>query len=196
MFYGGKCTNQQTTFNNKKMNAIKKTVSLFILIFMLCAFSVQGQWDEGVAAVKCDVHPAIQEMVYDHLSAIFVGNLPAFKATFNQKEINTKTLSGYFKAARNSSYINQKTADKFKASSTLGFNIGMPPTANFVLVIVPVLGPIPRSARLPYDMLGISAELGAGLKKQGVKTESSMAFLVNKSVLVLGDGNALKKLLK
>jgi len=178
------------------MKGIRSVFPLLILALFFGMNTANAQGDKGLAAVKCEVHPQVKSAVQKHLESIMFETLKAFKTGFRGQGISDATLNSYFKAATAANYINKQTVQGFKAGSTLCFNIGMPPTVSSVLIIIPLRQKISKSQRLPYDMLGISAALEATLRKQGVKTGSSMAVLVNNENLVLGDGNALKKMLK
>lgn len=186
------------TFKSEIMNGIKLlfTCVLIFTFFGIQPTQAQKGWDEGVAAVKAKVNPQAKAAVQKHLESIMFETFKTFKAGFRGQGISETTLKSYYKAAISATYINKQTAQGFKASSTLGFNIGMPPTVSSVLIIIPLRQKISKSQRLPYDMLGISTELDAALRKQGVNTSSSMAFLMDISELGIGNTNSLKILLK
>jgi hypothetical protein len=100
------------------------------------------------------------------------------------QEVKAVVINHLKAATKTHKGLTANKAVKDLSSKTLsGFNIGMPPTKNIIIIIFESSQVIRQADRFPSDALKISAELGAGLKKQGISPERSMAFQVNTTTL-------------
>ena len=137
------------------MNYLKSIFALSVLVLFVGLFSAHAQWNEGVAALTKTEVPL-------KVKNVVIDYLKATKG-----EASAQALRD------------------LKAGNILGFNIGMPPTKNVIIIIIPSSRALKQSDRLPYDALGISAELGAGLKEQGLFPSRNIAFKVNTQTMSL-----------
>lgn len=156
-----------------------------------------AQWDEGVAAiVKVKTPPKVKVLVAQHLKAITSSSYEAFQATYGYSKDWNDTMLYHFEVITSGSFVVTPGFQKLKANPPLGFNLGVILEKGFMIIVVPSQTDMQPSNRLPHDILGVSAELGAGLRKQGVNTSKSMAFLVNTRSMRIMDAGSWNRQLK
>lgn len=170
-------------------NLSKITAFCFTLIMTLMTFQARAHttgWEEGVAAiVATEITASTSGLVKAHFKAIKGDNYAGYKATFKSLSVFNDTIMVYFKAARGY-VVTQDLQEVASRAQYFKFKPGPKATAkqrknfqNHVLVVIPAKSQLRKSDRLPYDILGISAELGAGLKAKGINPSTHMAFWVN-----------------
>ena len=145
------------------MNYLKLVFALSIFVLFTGLFSAQAQTElqpqslidnAGVAALtKIRVPQEAKDLVIKHLKASKTKGPSVQRA---MKELNSGNL--------------------------VGFNIGMPPTKNIIIIIFVTDQDIKRADRLPTDALKNTTEVWIWpsiLKKQGISPNKSMGFFIN-----------------